>query len=85
MGRPKRAEEPRTERVYVSLRASTLAKLRRLGSASGLPVSGLISQLVEDAEPMFEAGTAALEKINAAKRSAALKPLRVMREVAGDV
>ena len=66
-------KEPRSERVQVSLKPSTLALLQRYADVTQKPVATLISELVEESEGAFRLMIGALEKVKAAKDSAARK------------
>lgn len=62
--------EPRSERMNISLKPSTLAILERLARAAGKPVVTVVSDYVEEGEAMLAMGAAALEKVNQSRVAA---------------
>lgn len=73
------SKETRSERVNISLKPSTLAKVERLANAAGKPLATVISDFVEEGEMWFPAAAATLERINATRAKATSGVIRSMK------
>lgn len=65
--------ETRSERINVSLKPSTLAKLERLAKAAGKPVATMATEFLEELEGVMTMGATVLERQNVAKAKAVRK------------
>lgn len=59
--------ESRSERINISLKPSTLAKLERMAKAAGKPTATMATEFLEELEGVMVIGATALEKQNEAK------------------